>query len=238
MIKLLIADKSKLFAKAVAAEFVDKYEIKLCHDGNAVLDSCRLWQPDYMLLDMELPAVDGLTILRTLHGAKHHVKVMARTACCNSNYVTQTLTQLGVQFLLPNPCTVAVTVTQLHNMIETDDMSGWDREDEIIGLLLHLGFRCNLNGFACLCEALRLMTYDGVAPVTKVIYPQVAHVCGGTAERVERAIRNAIVRTWSERDDRIWQYYFSPGRDGQIACPSNAEFMSRMILCLDIEKIG
>lgn len=237
MTRILIADKVPTFSKMVAERLPDMYEVCICEDGEQVLQQCRLWQPDYMLLDLELPLVDGLTILRTLYSSGQNVKIMAKTSCVQSNYVGQSLVQLGVEYILPNPCTVTEAVSQLNSLMQhtIGEYSGED--NGIISMLLHLGFNYNMGGFSCVCEALRMVMEDVHLPITKVIYPQVARVCGGTAARVERAIRNAIDKAWRNRDDRIWQYYFPTGRNGQIACPTNGEFLCRVALCMTQRKI-
>ena len=237
MVKILIADKSLAFAKQVAGRFSGDYEIRICENGAQVLDVCRLWRPDYMLLDMGLTMVDGLTILRTLHSSLQMVRVLAKTSCVYSGYVMQTLADLGISYVLPDPCTVTAAVSQLNSLMDAQEDTPWDADEWILSLLLHLGFQPGKGGFACTCEGMRVMNGDPTMPVTKVVYPLVAHICGGTPERVERAIRGAIERAWKNRDDRVWQYYFSPGRDGQIRCPTNGEFLSRMALCMNRRKI-
>lgn len=237
MVKILIADKMLAFSKQVAERFSEGFAVRICDDGDEVLELCRLWQPDFMLLDMELPFVDGLTILRTLYSSGQTVKVLAKTSCIYSNYVGQTLLQLGVSYIIPNPCTVTEAAAQLNSLINFEVAGQWSDEERIQNLMLHMGIRCGTGGFACICEALRLMKYDAHLPLTKVVYPQVAHICGGNAARVERAIRSAVEKAWANRDDRIWQYYFAPGRDGQIECPTNGEFLCRMALCLNRRKV-
>ena len=45
------------------------FEVVLAHDGQAALDQVRDAQPDIVLLDMDLPVMDGWTVARTLRGA-------------------------------------------------------------------------------------------------------------------------------------------------------------------------
>ena len=237
MLKVLVADKVSGFAKRVAEYFSGRFEVRVCENGAEVLELCRLWQPDYMLLDMELTLVDGLTILQTLHSSGQMIHILAKTSCVYDNYMGQNLSQLGIHYFLPNPCTVTAAVSQLNSLISFERVEQWDDDDRILNLMLHLGLRYGTGGFACTCEALRIMMHDAHLPLTKVVYPQVARICGGNGVRVERAIRSTIDKAWENRDDRVWQYYFSPGRDGQIACPTNGEFLCRMALCLSRRKV-
>ena len=237
MTKILLADRIPEFSKRVAERFADRFAVRICENGEEVLEQCRLWQPDCILLDMELPLVDGLTILRTLYSSGQEVKILAKTSCSYSDYLVQSLVQLGVNYILPNPCTVTQAVSQLNSLASFETLDQWDDDDRILSLMLHMGLRYGKGGFACVCEAARLMMYDVDLPLTKVVYPEVARICGGNASRVERAIRSAIVYAWKNRDDRVWQYYFAPGRDGQIECPTNGEFLCRMALSLNRRKI-
>ena len=237
MKRVLIADRSEVFCKCVAEAISSQYEVRICESGNEVLELCHTWRPDYMLLDLELPQIDGLTIIRTLHTSGQMVQILAKTSCIYSQYVMQSLAQMGVNYILSNPCTITEAVAQLDDMIRFGTENPWSDDDRIVNQLLHLGFTYGRGGFDCLCEALRIALEEDNLPITKVIYPRVAHICGGNPERVERAIRNAIVRAWKNRDERIWRYYFAPGRDGQIASPTNGDFIARMAFSLKRRKI-
>jgi len=45
------------------------FEVVLAHDGQQALDQAGAEQPDIVLLDMDLPVMDGWTVARTLRGA-------------------------------------------------------------------------------------------------------------------------------------------------------------------------
>ena len=42
------------------------FEVVLAHDGQQALDQASAEQPDIMLLDMDLPVMDGWTVARTI----------------------------------------------------------------------------------------------------------------------------------------------------------------------------
>ncbi len=58
------------------------FEVVLAHDGQAGLDAARREQPDVVLLDMNLPVMDGWTVARTLRGdaATARLPIIALTA--------------------------------------------------------------------------------------------------------------------------------------------------------------
>lgn len=237
MLKILIADRSTAFSKRLAEELSALFEVQVCCTGRQALEVYSTYRPDMMVLELELPELDGFGVLRTLRAAGHNVKTLALSGSLESNYVQQLLVQHGVEFALPKPCAVAAAVARLQEMACVYSGREWSDDDEITSLLLMLGFRVKNGGFQCVHEALRVLRADRMLPVTKVVYPEVSKVCGGSNERIERAVRGAIKTAYLNRDDRVWRYFFAPGRDGTVSCPSNAEFLRRMALCLKNKKI-
>jgi two-component system, cell cycle response regulator DivK len=58
------------------------YEVIVAEDGQRGLDEARAKQPDLLLLDMNLPIMDGWTVARTLKAeeATRHIPIIALTA--------------------------------------------------------------------------------------------------------------------------------------------------------------
>ena len=58
------------------------FEVALAHDGRQALDQVAAEHPDIVLLDMDLPVMDGWTVARTLRGdqAASPVPIIALTA--------------------------------------------------------------------------------------------------------------------------------------------------------------
>ena len=63
----LIVDDSKLM-RMVAREIIQKFEfdIREAADGQLALDACLESMPDGILLDWNMPVMDGITFLRAL----------------------------------------------------------------------------------------------------------------------------------------------------------------------------
>lgn len=236
MTKVLIADRSDVFCKALNAQLAKRFETCVCDNGMQVLELCRTFEPDILILDLELSQKDGISILRALSSSGRSVAVLATTACFYSDYVMQTLVQLGVHYVLPKPCTVAAVVARIQEIVAGREKKLWNLEEEVNSLLLTMGLRTNLRGYSCLCEAMLATAADREQQITKVIYPQVAQICGGTPKRVERAIRLVILDAWKNREESVWRLFFTPGRDGELPCPSNGDFIARMLMCLDDRK--
>ncbi len=58
------------------------FEVVLAHDGQHALDQVSAEEPDIILLDMDLPIMDGWTVARTLHGdpVRAVIPIIALTA--------------------------------------------------------------------------------------------------------------------------------------------------------------
>ena len=56
------------------------FDIALAHDGQQALDQVASANPDIVLLDMNLPVMDGWTVARTLRAAGSTIPLIALTA--------------------------------------------------------------------------------------------------------------------------------------------------------------
>lgn len=56
------------------------FEVVLAHDGQQALDQVAAQTPDLVLLDMDLPIMDGWTVARTLRGQSNATPIIALTA--------------------------------------------------------------------------------------------------------------------------------------------------------------
>ncbi len=56
------------------------FEVVLAHNGQQALDQVAAQAPDLMLLDMDLPVIDGWTVSRTLRGEHNAIPIIALTA--------------------------------------------------------------------------------------------------------------------------------------------------------------
>ncbi len=56
------------------------FEVVLAHDGRQALDQVKAEAPDLVLLDMDLPVMDGWTVARTLRSEANQTPIIALTA--------------------------------------------------------------------------------------------------------------------------------------------------------------
>lgn len=227
MHRLLIADTQQAFSSAVVKQLKKDFLIKVCEDGETALECIRSFEPDILLLDLMLPKLDGLSVLRNLCHAGNGVKVVV-TTCYTDPYILTQLQQLQVQYVFVKPCSIGAVVSRICDIsyeLLDPDRNDWDVENEADRLLLDMGFRMGVGRYKCIKDALLLKCRGLDGSVTKCLYPEVAKRCGGNVAQVEKAIRDAIRDACKNGSRSLWNLYFPSDRD---YCPSNEIFIVRI----------
>lgn len=233
MRKLLIADCNEDYRTALAAALSSQYHVLCCRSGTEAFALLHQERPDILVLDLMLPELDGLTLLERISANGICPMVLAATPIF-SDYVFSCAQRLGIEYLVRKPCSIeaiASRVQDLSRRLKSPEPKT-DPVNYVSNLLLSLDISTKHNGFAYLREAILLMAKDPAQSVTKMLYPEVAHICGCHKENVERSIRTALDRAWDKRDKLKWQKYF-PNAENR---PSNAVFISRLAEALLLEE--
>lgn len=233
MRKLLIADCNEDYRTALAAALSSQYQVLCCRSGTEALAMLYQEHPDIFVLDLMLPELDGLTLLERISANGVCPMVLAATPIF-SDYVFSCAQRLGIEYLVRKPCAIEAIASRIQDLSrrlkapepKTDPVS------YVTNLLLALDISTKHNGFSYLRESILLMAKDPAQSVTKVLYPEVARLCGCNKENVERSIRTALDRAWEKRDGQMWQNYFPNAQQR----PSNAVFISRLAEALLLEE--
>ena len=233
MRKLLIADCNEDYRAALTAALQNNYHILCCRTGTEALAMLHQEHPDILVLDLMLPELDGLTLLERISANGIRPMVLAATPIL-SEYVFSCAQRLGIEYLIRKPCdieAIASRVRDLSRRLKSPEPQ-IDPVSYISSLLLSLNVSTKHDGFAYLREAVLLMAKNPGQSVTKVLYPEVAHICGCNKDNVERSIRTALDSAWKKRDNETWRKYFPNAHHR----PSNAVFISRLAEALLLEE--
>ncbi|MGN0977637.1 MAG: response regulator [Faecousia sp.] len=84
MVKLLIAD-DEAFEREILAEIVDKrfsgeVSVAMAENGRQAVDRAILWEADILLLDIEMPGIDGIAAAKQILAQRPDCKVIFVTA--------------------------------------------------------------------------------------------------------------------------------------------------------------
>ena len=77
---LLVEDHEELWDFLMRRLRRRGFEVVLAHNGQQALDQVAAETPDLMLLDMDLPIMDGWTVARTLREQANTIPIIALTA--------------------------------------------------------------------------------------------------------------------------------------------------------------
>lgn len=118
--KLLIAVKSEIIADSLASA-LSMYDIHICDTGPDALAMLETHRPDALILDLTLPVIDGLTVLRKISFRPRIILALTNLA---SPAVLQAATDAGVQDMILIPCTIRHIIKHLNALIEKAPSAG------------------------------------------------------------------------------------------------------------------
>ena len=69
MTRVLVVEDEPALARALAITLrANRYDVAVAHSGASGLDGMANWHPDLVVLDLGLPDLDGMDVLRALRG--------------------------------------------------------------------------------------------------------------------------------------------------------------------------
>lgn len=107
---VLIAQRAGAFSRSLAEALSEHFEVHICARGDTALKLLGSLRPDILILDLMLPCLDGLTVLK----AATYIppRVLALTPMLDAG-VLQAACDAGISELLALPCTVDAVLARL-----------------------------------------------------------------------------------------------------------------------------
>lgn len=160
-IKLAITDDHLLVINGLKAMLAPYPHITIVYESNAataLMEALPTAQPDVLLLDIQMPDIDGLELCKQVHKNHPDIKIIALTNFMESHYIKQMLRNGASGYLLKNADeeTLVAAIEQvcngeqfldpgikqqlLHEMLTGQRSSGYEipltrREKEILKLI-------------------------------------------------------------------------------------------------------
>ncbi len=112
--KLLIAIKSEALANRLSSS-LPQYDVHVCHTGTETLVLLDTLHPEAVILDLSLPVMDGLSVLRQ---ARYKPPIILALTNLRTDEVLQDALAAGVQNMILKPCTIRHIVKHLDALTE------------------------------------------------------------------------------------------------------------------------
>lgn len=197
-------------------------------DGCEVLPLVEQEKPDILVLDLMMPGLDGLSILKQLDGDDSPLVMVT------SSFVTQEAMaqagELGASMFIPKPYSEGAMVDSLLRLAEKADsrVHAPGLEELVTSIIHEVGVPAHIKGYQYVREAIMITVEDMevINSVTKILYPEVAKRYHTTPSRVERAIRHAIEVAWDRGDLETLQKFFGYTVSNAKGKPTNSEFIA------------
>ena len=239
MIRVLIADDRSESCHATHNFLRNSPDIEVCGlagDGEDALEKIYLLKPDVVLLDVMMPRLDGISVLRRLKKdpPKKKPKVIMLTGA-NKEQITSEAFTLGASYYLIKPTTFE-TLCDSINMVyymddETTKLVDKDQAEHILKIremLLKMQVPTHLLGYTYIKQALKIMIDEPyLGNLSKQVYSRIAIEDDTTVECVERTIRCAIKEA-VKHESATFREFFMDEKDGAVKRPTNAKFLTKL----------
>ena len=209
---------------------INYFLVRSCGDGLQALALAERFRPDVVIMDLMLPGVDGLNVVKKLREQSEQLKIIV-TGKYFSNFVNMALERYQVDSAMLKPCTVQSVTERVAELLEMDSDDApvcQDPFDYITALLVRLGAPTSQQGFRYLRHGILLLMEDPNQQLTKSLYPAIATEFGNSPSNVEKALRTTVTTAWTRRRDEVWRNYFPQAPSGQIPKPTAGQFLSRL----------
>lgn len=210
----------------------------IVHNGREVLQKLQIVDIDVVLLDMIMPEFDGLAVLEEIRrsGNRKNTKFVVLSAF-GQEAMAQKAAQLGVDYFIVKPFNLNVLarriieiVDNINTVVVKSDPNINEKEKQISRILVELGIPVHFRGYLYLREAVLMAVEnpEAVNGITKKMYPSIALRYNTTTHRVERSMRFAIEKAWSNGKLEALNRCFGFAVDERKGKPTNACFIAKI----------
>jgi YesN/AraC family two-component response regulator len=105
MIRILLVDDQVLLCEVLQTRLEKEKDFQIvgrAHDGQTAIAQVEALQPDIVLIDIEMPVMDGLSATKIICHRFPHVKVIVLSGLDDDAYLAQSLTAGAKNYLLKN----------------------------------------------------------------------------------------------------------------------------------------
>jgi DNA-binding NarL/FixJ family response regulator len=103
MIRIAIADDHKMFVGGIESLLATQHDVKVvakCYDGNAVFDMLANHEADVILLDIDLPGLNGMDVCKRLRSEYPSLRVLVISMYNEESFITELLNNGATGYVL------------------------------------------------------------------------------------------------------------------------------------------
>ncbi len=230
---IVIADDNTLLSSGLKDFFSqsEKYEVVgVAENGTQALALVGEYNPDFLLLDIVMPELDGFGVLSQMETKKTIVVMMSQL---RPDGFVQKAISYGASYYLAKPFDYGMLQKVLdgfdsHFAPKPAPRANKNLDERISNLFISVGIPAHIKGYQFLREAIKMTIEqpDIINSITKRLYPGIAEIYQTSPSKVERAIRHAIEVAWNRgKIENINNVFgikiYSPNEK-----PTNGEFIA------------
>lgn len=238
MRKLMIIDDQANYVPYLRDHLGNHCEIIICSGCNISADLVAKTKPDYMILDLTSSVFEGFTLLRSAIslGANPAVIGIAQISYYFSALAER---EKNISSTISRPIHQETIAHRLSLMMELppDQLIPLPtRRQYLASMLLGLSVPAEWLGGKSLIHVIPFAADDPSLSYSKELYLEAGKQYGQSAQNVERNIRTAIDRGFSQGNMEVWANYFPPDKTGKVTKPSNSSFISHLATVLNAQR--
>ena len=237
---VLLADAGEEFRTLLWEEMekTGEFSVEIARDGNEILKRVKERMPDLLVMDVMLPGMDGISVLRQLQKQGDAPMTILVSGFVSDRMLAEA-SELGAAYFLPKPFETAALLDKMRGLFLKAPQESLPSLKTMVTSVIHeIGVPAHIKGYQYLREAIMITVrdMDVINAVTKVLYPEVAKRFATTPSRVERAIRHAIEVAWDRGDLETLQKYFGYTVSVSKGKPTNSEFIAMIADKMRLDK--
>lgn len=131
------------------------YDLCVCHSGLAVKGLLEDFCPDVLVMDLALPGLDGISLLKQICTMPIRPRILL-TTCFMSPYVQTVISGLGVDLVVLKPCKAEILAERIEDLMEDDEprlLLRLQGRSSVSSMLLELNIPSKRRGFVYLERA-------------------------------------------------------------------------------------
>lgn len=258
MYSILVVDGDVGFADELGRRIMNRPNMKLCgkaYSGDVVLPIVLEKKPDIIIMDLTLPALDGISVIRMLQKELSYRPIIIVTSEYSNDMQRYLINDIPNAYFVRKPIAFENILDRASDLVHaTSGMyakaAGENVAAErafyrilrynnnnpdtpyrkITGLLHEMGVPAHLSGYTYLRDAV-CMVIDNpmlINNMTKQVYPALAARCGKTSASVEKAIRTAVEVSWNRGKAELMEEVFGFTVSSQKGKPTNTEYIAML----------